>query len=290
MDRRKRIKQTAIIVLGVVVLALLLWRLRVSPPVGVGGWATTNIFGPATLNILSNAEVGGGTTANPAPAISNVLATPAPNLPIQPVTNLPLSEQPPRPRGPLSTNLINTNGPVTVIDVPTADLVLTPPGVVVSSNSTEAASIQDRLGAANAQGGEIQISLSWNNYNDLDLHCIDPSGEEIWFNNRRSRHTGGELDVDKNANYPYTSNAVENIYWPVNHAPVGRYRVFVVYYAPHDPTNLTAFTVRTVVRNWKTFYFKSTIEFFGQHVSKLVCNLIYDPENPDPDKRYQFVP
>src|SRR5687767_6359581 len=38
---------------------------------------------------------------------------------------------------------------------------------------------QDRLKAAGAQTGDIQISLIWFNSNDLDLHCVDPSGFEI---------------------------------------------------------------------------------------------------------------
>jgi uncharacterized protein YfaP (DUF2135 family) len=40
--------------------------------------------------------------------------------------------------------------------------------------------------------------IAWSNVNDLDLHVIEPSGEETSFSHRKSA-TGGELDVDINA-------------------------------------------------------------------------------------------
>src|SRR5262245_4816214 len=39
----------------------------------------------------------------------------------------------------------------------------------------------DRLKAAGAKTGDVQISLIWFNTNDLDLHCVDPSGFEIFY-------------------------------------------------------------------------------------------------------------
>ncbi|MFP6752537.1 MAG: hypothetical protein VB855_12725, partial [Pirellulaceae bacterium] len=78
------------------------------------------------------------------------------------------------------------------------------------------------------QFGDVRITLIWNDYNDLDLHCIDPNGEEIFFSHKRS-DSNGELDVDKNI-FPTTKQPVENIYWPKGGAPDGRYRVFVNYY------------------------------------------------------------
>ncbi len=36
-----------------------------------------------------------------------------------------------------------------------------------------------RLEREGAQSGDVQFSLMWSNVNDLDLHCVDPSGEKI---------------------------------------------------------------------------------------------------------------
>jgi hypothetical protein len=84
-----------------------------------------------------------------------------------------------------------------------------------------------RLDEAKAKTGDVQISLIWFDTNDLDLHCIDPAGFEIFYQttNRRSP-SGGELDVDRNASCKeLTAEPVENIYWPKGKAPMGDYRV-----------------------------------------------------------------
>ncbi len=81
------------------------------------------------------------------------------------------------------------------------------------------------------QFGDIRISLLWNNFNDLDLHCIDPNGEQIFFKHRNSR-SGGELDVDQNVK-PESKEPVENIYWPIGRAPSGEYQIYVHHYKHH---------------------------------------------------------
>jgi len=51
-----------------------------------------------------------------------------------------------------------------------------------------------------------------------------------------------------NASPPFTDSPVENIFWPYESAPAGRYEVFVDYFARHGDDDPTAFTVRTDVK------------------------------------------
>ncbi len=284
--------------MAIIVVLLALWRLHTRPQLfgGMGAWAGTNIFGSNTLSLLSGAESGTGGNTPPAGSNSEPITVSDGSAQLRTNSTIPGSNHPPLMEAPtgsnqsLSTNLLNTNGPVTVIAVAPADLVETPPGVTAASNVPEAASIERRLGEASAKGGDIQISLFWKNYNDLDLHCIDPRGEEIFFSNKRSHLTGGELDVDRNAQMPFTATPVENIYWPVGGAPPGLYRIFVVHYALHGGKDPTAFTVRTVVRTCAcTNFFSSAISFSGLREGKPVCTLQYDPANPNPSSRVRFV-
>ena len=100
--------------------------------------------------------------------------------------------------------------------------------------------LQARLEREGAQSSDVQISLMWNNYNDLDLHVVCPSGERIHGGNKISR-CGGELDVDANVRAE-TRKPVENVFWEEGKAPAGRYQVYVHYYKKHkkrrskDPT------------------------------------------------------
>ncbi|MDR2086478.1 MAG: S8 family serine peptidase [Dysgonamonadaceae bacterium] len=82
--------------------------------------------------------------------------------------------------------------------------------------------------------GDVQILLSWNNYNDLDLCCIDPQGDTVCFKNPRTP-SGGQLEFDMNVEYPYSKTPVENIYWQPCSAPNGTYNVYLIYYRQHEP-------------------------------------------------------
>ena len=83
--------------------------------------------------------------------------------------------------------------------------------------------------------GDIQVTLTWDDGADIDLHVIDTNNEEIYFMNPYSV-SGGVLDVDDVDGY-----GPENIYWPLNQAPSGNYKVFVHDYADNGngTTNYT---------------------------------------------------
>ena len=92
--------------------------------------------------------------------------------------------------------------------------------------------LQARLAREGAQSSDVQISLMWNNYNDLDLHVVCPSGERIHGGNKKSA-CGGELDVDANVRAE-TRKPVENVFWEDGSAPAGKYQVYVHYYKKHN--------------------------------------------------------
>ncbi len=93
------------------------------------------------------------------------------------------------------------------------------------------AEIRSRVTAAGGQydGVDIRASLIWNDRNDLDLHVIPPSGEEVYYGHKRSA-CGGWLDVDMNVRGE-TEKPVENVRWARGQAPAGRYRVYVQNFA-----------------------------------------------------------
>lgn len=98
-----------------------------------------------------------------------------------------------------------------------------------------------RLEEAGAQTGDIQLSLMWRDYNDLDLHCIDPLGDHIYFDKRYGRR--GTLDVDKNAKKTeLTNQPVENIFF--SNPAKGRYKVYVHHFDTHGKSTNEPFTLR----------------------------------------------
>ncbi|MEC8780806.1 MAG: hypothetical protein VXX54_06245, partial [Candidatus Thermoplasmatota archaeon] len=118
-------------------------------------------------------------------------------------------------------------------------------GVRVETVDLEDSTIEDRVEREGGASGELQISLAWEDRNDLDLHVFAPSGERIYFNQRRSA-CGGELDVDMNAR-PTSTTPVENVVWKEN-PPSGTYRVGVHFYRHHrrrGTKRQTTFTLRT---------------------------------------------
>ncbi len=105
-------------------------------------------------------------------------------------------------------------------------------------------SIKERVKKAGGKvdGAILRVSLSWFNYDDLDLHIHEPSGrgmrglsDHIYFGNKRG-WTGGTLDVDMNAGRGTTREPVENVVWATQ-PPDGPYRVVVNNYTFRESSN-----------------------------------------------------
>lgn len=134
-------------------------------------------------------------------------------------------------------------------------------GVEVSETTEEdEAVIEARIEREGGDSGTVQISLAWDDYNDLDLHVFCPSGERIYFNNRKSG-CGGVLDVDMNVR-PVSDEPVENVVWKGN-APLGPYKVGVHFYKHHRKRRTkrtTDYTLR-VVTHGRAKTYKGTIKY-----------------------------
>ena len=97
-------------------------------------------------------------------------------------------------------------------------------------------SIKERVkSAGGCVEGKLRASLSWNNYDDLDIHCHEAGGTHIYFRNKQSYKSDGFLDVDMNAGYGKTREPVENIIWR-KRVPNGKYTISVHNYCAREKT------------------------------------------------------
>ena len=79
--------------------------------------------------------------------------------------------------------------------------------------------------------GLLQVNCTWDKLNDVDLHLLEPSGEEIYYSNSYSAN-GGELDVDSNASCDIDGINNENITYSGDAIVVdGQYTVRVDLYS-----------------------------------------------------------
>lgn len=105
--------------------------------------------------------------------------------------------------------------------------------------------------------GALQVSLSFDNAKDVDLHLIEPEYNDeygqpvsfyerhIYYGNTMASFSNGELDLDSNAgcSLDYVNN--ENITYNDSTAfiPAGTYKVYVDLYQNCDPTIATNYVV-----------------------------------------------
>ncbi len=105
---------------------------------------------------------------------------------------------------------------------------------------------QERVERGGGRIGNVNVVLTWQGDDDLDLGVICPGGEAIDFNHRQA--CNGVLDVDQNVRDGEISrNPVENIVWGEN-APPGRYKVLVGRAKDRPPLSpSTPFTVQLLI-------------------------------------------
>jgi hypothetical protein len=76
--------------------------------------------------------------------------------------------------------------------------------------------------------GDVAVALSWDVNNDLDLHVVDPTGNEVYYGNTYSTDgTTMLLDLDSNAGCAIDGVNNEHVVWPHGKAPHGTYTVRV---------------------------------------------------------------
>lgn len=85
-------------------------------------------------------------------------------------------------------------------------------------------SVKQRVKSAGGNiNAKLRVSLSWFNFDDLDLHADMPDGNHVYYRDKQ-----GILDVDMNAGGGTSRNAVENLAF--NNLKEGVYKIFVNQY------------------------------------------------------------
>lgn len=110
-------------------------------------------------------------------------------------------------------------------------------------NVTDSIAERVKKAGGKVEGATLRVSLSWFNFDDLDLHIYEPAGrgvgglhDHIFFGNKRGA-SGGILDVDMNAGGGKTREAVENVVW-MDKMPGGAYKVVVNNYAQRETADV----------------------------------------------------
>ena len=101
--------------------------------------------------------------------------------------------------------------------------------------------------------GDIQITLTWDVDSDVDLHVLDPNGEEIYYGHPSSA-SGGQLNLDSNAGCDLDHKRAENITWPTGTAPKGNYLILIDYWDACGQGETHALVTYNVKNQTRTVY------------------------------------
>jgi hypothetical protein len=114
--------------------------------------------------------------------------------------------------------------------------------------------------------GDVQVSVSWDQATDVDLHVIEPSGTEVFWGAPTSA-TGGVLDLDSNGVCSIDGRNTENIRW-ASSAPSGTYIVRLDYFQNCGVAVPTTYVV-TVNNGGTTTIFTGTLSPSDQDFGNL---------------------
>lgn len=115
--------------------------------------------------------------------------------------------------------------------------------IVSNTNDNPINASNQNVNITEAGNGMLQISLSFNNEKDVDLHVLEPQGGHIYYSNRRSEN-GGYLDIDSNAGCNIDGVNNENVFYSTEaRIELGEYKVYPLMYKNCDPTIATDYTI-----------------------------------------------
>ncbi|WP_102274815.1 hypothetical protein [Cytobacillus massiliigabonensis] len=120
------------------------------------------------------------------------------------------------------------------------------------------------------ENNEIRCSLIWEGYTDLDLHCITPRAQHIYYGEKQDK-IGGWLDIDMNGGSHRDSSPVENIRW-IQNAPEGHYRFYVHNYCERG-NGYTPYKVELEV-NGKVYIYNGVAGADGYQADVFVFNYV----------------
>jgi uncharacterized protein (TIGR02145 family) len=80
----------------------------------------------------------------------------------------------------------------------------------LTQNDELAEAVEKDVPSKNAKSGNLQISVSWDQPDDVDLHVYTPSGGHVYYDNREAGNV--KLDFDSNPNCYIDDINSENIY------------------------------------------------------------------------------
>ena len=116
----------------------------------------------------------------------------------------------------------------------------------------------------------LVIYIRWNTERqDIDLHVIDPSGAEFYYEKKTISGRPGELSEDSKV-------GPGNEVWEIHGAPPGKYRVYARLYNPHGNSAVPTVKGRVIYRDGSTTL--SEVRLTRLKEKKQMATIIVQPD------------